>query len=360
MSVSLSSGSGSGAGTALSAPSGGLPAIQGPQVKTPEQIAESILGLKQTVTKTIGDLFLVPNEQHQMETLEKLKQHPSVGNTILFTSAFFGLNAAAARILKFPQTSFTLIAFDYSTIIECFWKKFNKIICKAKTKEETISHVITLIEKEAHCFFHPKMRAQLKATVLQAFKTEIEEGLSWLSSNESFTAIQNVFKTNRFIFFPLDFSDTTKVSALGQRLKELSLKLDFVYLSNIREALETERKSLEIFRKSIAGLNAPKETIFIDTIPRPGGALVEANPHNLYQRYITDLSTVDLKTLFPSSPPFVLTSYTHMKFGNNTYGFYLEKLTSFLPYPAPPNTPLISAPCKQPEKTHSDSKGSGR
>ena len=209
----------------------------------------------QTVDDWNHRVFLATNETMQEKTLQILGKKELNGNAMLGVSGFFLLNAAAVR----PGDGIdTLILVDNSKRVADFWAEMKSIIEKATNRKEVVQKAKELLTRNATEYFSGESDVPNDSLKEQLFLFDLEmnQRLSWLSSNEKFERIQKIFKSSGFAFKSLDLSDTAAVETLVSTLSDAGVKLDSVYISNVALAMHTQTQK-ESFRSSMDKLLQP-------------------------------------------------------------------------------------------------------
>ena len=113
------------------------------------------------------------------------------------------------------------------TLIEAR-KKFVELFIKGLNKEGFFS-----LDRESSVEIRIKELREL-----------LTDGISWLSSDESFSYVQSMFKNKRIIFLPLDVRDEVKFKIIVDWLKHNDLHVDTFYTSNIYRFLNDPPNNL--------------------------------------------------------------------------------------------------------------------
>lgn len=214
-------------------------------------------------------------------------------------SGMNALNLLASRILTARDEGKEmagLVVVDSNLTCQDFWANFEEIIqsrvpieggtltkiakifssavsdtaeTRSPTKEDVVARIKALVSDKKDLYF-PVFKSGSTTEKrlidhMSLFDTELADGLSWLSSNETFAAIQEVFMRGHFKFLRLDLTEPEPCRALGRALQTNGLTVDTLYLSNVLEYLSDA--ALPAYRESVRHLLSPR-TLVIDTIPR--------------------------------------------------------------------------------------------
>lgn len=270
---------------------------------------------KEAHEETLFKLFLNSNEGEQAKTLATLEKHPISEKVMLATSGFFALNIASIRGRAHQQHLDYLVLFDCSERVAQFWSFMQPIITSSSSPSEALDSIKTLLIKEASRFWPPANKiysieepALHAEHSIAALEIEIKEGTSWLSSDKQFQVIKNIFDNNHFIFKRVNFCNQNAMAFFAKQMSNCALKLDTVYLSNIREYVEFAGtdQGLAPFHASLKELKiiATDQTFFIDTRPRLHGLaqLSDKEESPLEQRVINKFVSCNIEKSFSYSP----------------------------------------------------------
>ena len=142
-----------------------------------------------------------------MDFFKKVKAYPSYGSVGIFTGCMLALDIASVRKLDY------ILVLDISNGVSEFWSFITRTLNQFTSRLEVLSHIT---EK------YPNL-----------FEKDIEEGLSWLSTEEQFESIRKIFEANQFAFLRIDFKDREPCAQIGKILKNNQLQVDVIYTSNI-------------------------------------------------------------------------------------------------------------------------------
>lgn len=236
-----------------------------------------------TTPSRCDKLYLVTNEGKAGDTLKIAKNSPvQEATVVLFASAMFGLNYAAARgaNTKIDRRIEHLICVDNSHAIKLFWECLTPIITKSNNRKECIKKIIAMVNKNVDQFYpmdvqvlgqcsKPQWVARCLETWLDNLDDDINDGTSWLSTDQGFLAIQKIFKNNNFAHISGNLFSSDLTQNIVSTLDAMKLKLDSIYLSNIAEVarvndtIDDYRSAIKVFKT----VSTPS-TLFIDTCPR--------------------------------------------------------------------------------------------
>lgn len=214
-------------------------------------------------------------------------------------SGFFTLNAVAIRAINSPdqtQSPDTVIIVDRSHHVEHFWTVMEPIIVSSKSRVKVIVKIEEIVQKyfeEGRYYFEPGI--DVKAA-LQSLQAEISDGRSWLSTDAKFAKIKDIFAKGRFVFKRMELCDYASFQILSEVLQQNGITVDFIYLSNCAEYLETPQEK-SAFIKSMEKI-IQADTLVIQTRPRSCKSCFRS----LIQ-YVQRRNTSDVAALFPEAPP---------------------------------------------------------
>lgn len=178
--------------------------------------------------------LVASNELCQAKVLDTLKKTKIVGNTAIGVGTFFILNAVAVT-----PTIERIFVFDRSPRVTHFWEKAIEIIKRSKTRFDVILAIEALLKKESTRYFEEwGMKDSIDATAkgeCEAFQANIAEGISWLSHDEKFNRIKEIFHRNCFVFARVDLFNVISMCRFKRLLEENNLTLGLAYLSNISQ-----------------------------------------------------------------------------------------------------------------------------
>lgn len=238
-------------------------------------LAQQFSNVKESVPIKDNVVFLTTNEvfgQGHIKVLNTLAQEPIQGNTfvenhgsaIIAVSSFWGLNMAATRGEndKSGKSNIdTIIMLDVTEQMRAFWALVKNLIASSETKEEFLSKIkqfdsvhLTPEFKATGDFKGAATRGYIENFLMDGFEYEVEDGISWLSTDERFAKIKEIFDSGRFVFKLINIMDEPSVQSLHEAVKSTNLKVDTVYISNVLE-MEDSYKSPEGFETFKKGLN---------------------------------------------------------------------------------------------------------
>lgn len=243
---------------------------------------QSIFSKIPTPEKEENRLFVTTTESNcEIVLAEAANYKVGAAKVALFTSGFFGLNLASTRGTQssFDERVEYLLNVDNSKTLEYFWENIKPIIV-SNGREGTIEKISEFIVKN-HAKLYQNRKCSCKCPcssfkiaqgAVHSLGMEIKKGLSWLSSDDKFGRIQTIFKANKFAFVRADLTDEKATEAIASALKTGNFSLDSIYLSNVREYTEYNKK-LELFQKAMEKLKAVStpETLVVDTKVRDLG-----------------------------------------------------------------------------------------
>jgi len=183
-------------------------------------------------------LFLTTNESNQRETLEKLSRQQVVGNTAIGVSGFFILNAVTALGSKTASGGKirNIIVIDCSKRVKCFWEHMKAILSRASDRFEA-RHMI--IHDLAECQFSywpetlcPELRSE---SAIQQLSKEIEDGTSFLSSDEKFAMVHQIAICGNLEFKLVNLFEFKTFEQMKSALDANGRTIALMYTSNVSE-----------------------------------------------------------------------------------------------------------------------------
>jgi len=205
--------------------------------------------------------FVATNEYGKDETFGKLSKHPTVGNAAIGVSGFCLLDMCAQT--KGVEHIFLV---DIGKRVADFWGKMQPIICESSDRHEVLKKTADLLRSNAKTYYtgsNSFSPDSLAHGMIQDLYNEIGAGKSWLSSDDNFEKIQEIFQKNRFHFLPYDLTDTQAFEALGKVCHENGIVFRLCYISNVYEYLDNANQR-DAFAQSLDQVIAPK-TVVINT-----------------------------------------------------------------------------------------------
>jgi hypothetical protein len=197
----------------------------------------------------------VTNEVGTEYTLQVLTDQPVHGNIIIAPGGFFALDAAAVRPTFFP---YHILILDPDPRVDMFWKKMAPKIREAKDRNS----LITKIKQE----FIPECKTKFARDVEARFSSDIHDGRSWLSNDEKFKRIKEIFLNERFAMIRQDIAVS---SIISRRLEESDLMVDVIRVSDFGSILSFKNLSYHIYHTIARNLKAqitlPPRTLIVDT-----------------------------------------------------------------------------------------------
>ncbi|MFI5343059.1 MAG: hypothetical protein ACHQUC_02435 [Chlamydiales bacterium] len=237
-------------------------------------------------------LYLTPNE-NCTDAFEKLTRQPITGNTVIGSSGLCTLNIVALRGIKAasnPEKIEQILLIDRSPCTEYFWESMQGIMTsspdratatdkiKAHLKENQLLYCQNIV-KALHSspsfarLSEAELREEIVQKVIDFLDQEIERGESFLSSDAYFAKIKRIFNENRCLFLRMDFQNEASMALLAERMKELHWSTDLIYLSNIAEFIDTERRDESVDARRAAYISSIDKltrqgTLFLKTVWR--------------------------------------------------------------------------------------------
>lgn len=218
-------------------------------------------------------LRLTTNESGHREILKELASKLVLGDTLVAVSTFCGLNMAAIRGADLADAEHRikyLVFLDISLKVEKFWRQIEGIVSECQTRQEAIGAIKSSIRAD-YKYYYLSNEDNLNRHI-KRLEGEIDSNISWLSTDERYNFIREIFAQKRFIFKRIDLYDSSATEAIASALKTHGMKIDTFYLSNMSEMAREEHKTAELrqaFNKFLPLMN--NASLIVDTLPRKEG-----------------------------------------------------------------------------------------
>lgn len=209
------------------------------------------------------------NHTEAMHELEKKEYQQIRGNTMVTVSGFTGLNIAATR-----KGVDRIVMVDISSKNEQFWERATKMIRESKTAEEFLQKLNKDVEEQ-------EKLGNFYDTI--DFKSEIEKGISWLSTEEGFQKIKNIFDNGNFVFKRIDMSNPECITSLSTALKKANCTVDTLYASNVENFVEDKEKYREGLKLLVGD-----STLVVDAFGGSEGAPMQ----RIYKNFKTETASI--------------------------------------------------------------------
>lgn len=263
----------------------------------------STIGECEGISDNAHRVFLVTNEYGQSSTLDKLKRHPTNGDTMIGVSGFFTLNAASIRATTSEKPSKGikyLVLVDRSKRVNDFWISMQNIIADSSDRIKALNEIKSLLMMKRDIYYtrsSPSQSSSFSSAsyYIHQLEEEVRSGKSWLSTNEQYGKIKRIFDAGHFTFKRLNLCNKDAMDEIATIMEENQMSLDSLYLSNTREYAEDDGL-LEVYQKSLDRL-ATKKAFVIDTKPRGCFSCVPLT-QRVFRRNRSNLSVC-----FPTRPP---------------------------------------------------------
>jgi len=187
--------------------------------------------------QAFDNVFVVTNELHSEKVLESMKERLITGNTGIYTSGLFSLDLAAAERAHSSGDLENIIVIDRASNVRDFWSETEKIIRDNDNKDNAFQKIKELITKNKNRYFPT---SGLTADHTSSLAAKINTGMSFLSTDEKYKKIRDIFCNDRFAFIQLDLCDQDSTKRLGELLVARSLTIDTLYVSNIYGLLSND------------------------------------------------------------------------------------------------------------------------
>jgi hypothetical protein len=175
----------------------------------PKPSFSDYLSLVPEFPRRMTQRFLKSNEVGQERTLNWLRGQEVFGDTFVGTGCLFSLDAFSKR----PKAVSNLLILDISSKVKEFWDSVDEIV---KTSDHREVAMLKMVEK------FPKLD-----------RDYLEGEGRWLSTDEQFLKVKDLFSSASFSFHYADFHCPYTLNKLGEALKLASRRIDTIYESNI-------------------------------------------------------------------------------------------------------------------------------
>ena len=167
-----------------------------------------------------GSPYIVSNESGTDTTLKSLRrENTGRGDVHVGVAGLFNLDVIAAR------RSFYGVMVDRDNKISRFFEELGRIIQGASTREDFITKFLEFIES-------PKGSGYISSKEL---RKDLLNPNGWLANEESFAYIKKMFQEKRLFFYRVDLRNNDVFGKISEWLDENGLRVDTLYISNIRD-----------------------------------------------------------------------------------------------------------------------------
>ena len=177
-------------------------------------------------------VFIATNELNWENTLESLKKEPIKGNTGIYTSGLFALDLAASARAASTIKLENIIIVDIAPVVRDFWEETEDIIKNSDNRFSAKLSIESLIVKKKEIYF-PENSDTLEKNSIETIEQNFQRGLSFLSTDEQYSKVKEIFDNDRFVFILGNLLDQEMTKKLGDILKKNSYTVDTLYISNI-------------------------------------------------------------------------------------------------------------------------------
>lgn len=237
---------------------------------------------------TVYPVFLETNENNTHNTLDIISLlnkgnfyssfARSTKNIIIATSGLFILNVVS-RINDY-QASIVLI--DNSLLNKSLWENVVKIVCES-SRLIAVKRLFEHFQNQSTTF---------AVNSIELLEDAIQSGESFLSTDQGYQFIQNMFKEGNFCHILLDVTNTQSMKDLHDQIQKKGQKCSLMYMSNLEEWLPNDhyyKKSAKNYQINIERFINTFQPILIDANTQVPEKNEEENssaqPHNhLFQR----------------------------------------------------------------------------
>lgn len=215
-----------------------------------------------------GVIFFYSNERGRSKTYEILKSQPHIDNGALVGfSTVFNLDIIA---LRNPKVAFIC---DLSGEVFNYDRMIQEAALEATDRFKFVEILLQKLALRGHLGkekYHGYVTRDMKMASLVSlpylekyYKSELKRENSWLSSDEGYQIVRNLFLSRNVHFLPLNATDMDgNFMILSKWLKNHGYQLDTLYLSDVHKWIHKPERKL-IFDSNIDLLVA-KDTITID------------------------------------------------------------------------------------------------
>ncbi len=185
-----------------------------------------------------SDIWLVGNEAEREAMFKKLAEIPKKPNGVhIGFGSFINPDIIAKR-----RPAFAILG-DVNSHMEVYWKVVREAILDPQLDSwKGIERRRAFLRGMITNFYDHIMTEEDRDHIrhlgeVEEFSKFLEDGVSWLSSDDDFEFIRRMFAENRIQFIPLDIRDTAKFGLIKQWLDKNGLQTDTMYVSNIYAAV---------------------------------------------------------------------------------------------------------------------------
>lgn len=243
-------------------------------------------------------VFLTAHEFKKEHILSALEKTKTCGTVVIGTSCLYSLDLFS--IQRQGGNLKHLIIIDISEHVNLFWKNFEAIILGAKNRIECLESITQDVKRNCKNYFPKCTSEDVAHDNILLLKLDIFQNVSFLSSDDRFKTIQNLFIEKRFAFVQGTFFGSNYIETISEYLLHRDWKIDILYLSNLHEYAESA-DFLELYRKAISDfkLVMSDDTNIIDTEPKVNGL---ENKSLLEQRISNKFISRPITDIIPCSP----------------------------------------------------------
>lgn len=212
--------------------------------------------------------YMLPNESGREKTIDLFKNRRQCTGTvgvIVGPSFNFALDLIAAINEGSSSKKIDhLIVLDNHKTSKIFWSCFQDTLLRSNN---IVEYMITLMQS-VNELENKNVKSHFSKVIAEEINS-LSNDTAWPTKKNGFDCIKKLFTERHFSYQQVDFLEEGSVDNVVKTLQLLNLKIDFVYMANIREVAENcgEMNSLQNNIKALRPVMTD-ETIIIDTQPR--------------------------------------------------------------------------------------------
>ncbi|MBN4066780.1 hypothetical protein JYU14_01705, partial [Simkania negevensis] len=188
------------------------------------------------IHKCLGKVFVMSNELHLTESRDRLEREVVEGkNCHIGCAGWYNFDIICSR-----KSTYGMI-FDYDSQNKVFIDLTLEVLMLSSDREafvETMNELIQSKEKNIRYDDNFDGYSSLEARI----RGELNREGSWLSTNENFMHMKSLAENGKVIAETVNLARSNVLQVLSDFLREKELRVDSVYLSNIRVFLSEEDK----------------------------------------------------------------------------------------------------------------------
>jgi len=177
-------------------------------------------------------VFVETNELNWEKVLKSLKEKPITGNTGIYTSGLFSLDLASVERDHSHCDLNNIIIVDRAECVRKFWTPIEQIIKENECRHIAFGEIKDLLRQNKGSYFR-ECADQKAENCISSLEKKFNDQTGFLSTNEKYKKIRDIFCNDGFAFIQLDLCDQNNTKRFGELLATRSLKIDTLYVSNI-------------------------------------------------------------------------------------------------------------------------------